>query len=117
MVELDESGRAINVCLFDEEDLHAALAELDRRYFAGEGAEHERVLRACGRWAAATERNDREALAAAMAPDFAMVDHRSLAYDATDRDAFIEQSLMRTDVARDDPTIYRLVRIDRKSVV
>ena len=84
---------------------------LDERYAAGEGAEHAHVLRGSGRWHAAIMRDDRPAMLAAMAPDYTMADHRSLGYDAVDRASFIEQALVRTEVARDDVTVNRLLRV------
>ena len=92
ITELDESGLAPYTAWYDEEDLGVALDALDARYVAGEGAEHAHVLRGCGRWHAAIRRDDRPALLAAMAPDYTMADHRSLGYDAVDRESFIEAS-------------------------
>ena len=45
LYELDEHGRIAWEADFDDDDLAAALRELDDPYVAGEGAPHERVLR------------------------------------------------------------------------
>ena len=111
MAELDEHGLICRVCLYDGDALEDAMTDLDARYVAGEGAEHAHVLRGSGRWEAAVMRNDRPALLATMAPDYTMVDHRSLGYDAVDRESFIEQALVRAEVARDDVTVNRLLRV------
>ncbi len=44
--ELDTDGRLAYSALFDDADLRAAMAELDRRYDMGEGAPHAGALRA-----------------------------------------------------------------------
>ena len=111
MVELDERGLMCRVRLYGGDALEHALTDLDARYAAGEGAEHAHVLRGSGRWHAAIMRDDRPALLAAMAADYAMADHRSLGYDAVDRESFIEQALVRTEVARDDVTVNRQLRV------
>ena len=85
--ELDEDGRMARSVLFDDDDLVAAIAELDRAYFVGEGAPFQRVLRAVGRYSAAyEERDDKDRLA----PDFVLVDHQPLGFGVGDRDYFLE---------------------------
>ena len=44
-VEVDETGRASSTTSFDEDALDDAIAELDERYYAGEGAPHAPMLR------------------------------------------------------------------------
>ena len=46
--ETNVDGRFVRGAHFDEDDLDAALAELDERYLAGEGAEHEYLVRRLG---------------------------------------------------------------------
>ena len=94
--ELDADGRLAYSALFDDDDLPAAMEELDRRFFVGEGVPYQRVLRACARFAAASDRDDFEALRDGFAPDFVSVDHQLLGSGVGDRDYFTEFSRTRT---------------------
>ena len=73
---------------FDDDDSCAALAELDARYLAGEGAEHAAVLAPGVPHTAALFARDWDALLATMADDFVGVDHRGLWPDL-DRDGYV----------------------------
>jgi hypothetical protein len=77
--ELDADGLVASAVYFDEEALADALAELDERYIAGEGAEHAQLLRAAFDIDRAF-RSDQDAAAARFAPDFVFDDHRRLFY-------------------------------------
>ena len=94
--ELDTYGRLAYSALFDDADLPAAMAELDRCYYVGEGAPYQRVLRACARFAAASDRDDFETLRDGFSPDFVSVDHQLLGSGEGDRDYFTEFSRTRT---------------------
>ena len=85
VTELDGEGRFRRQTLFAEDDLEAAMAELDRRYFLGEGAEHADVLRAVGHFAAASANDDFARLRALLPDDFVTVDHRPLGFGSGDR--------------------------------
>ena len=54
----DDEGRAPFQVMFDEDQLDAALAELDERWIAGEGAEHEYMVRRLGDFRAAQSWHD-----------------------------------------------------------
>ena len=92
VTELDGEGRFRRQTLFAEDDLEAAMAELDRRYFLGEGAEHADVLRAVGHFAAASANDNFTCLRALLPDDFVTVDHRPLGFGSGDREYFIETS-------------------------
>ena len=88
LTELDASGRLRRQDQYDEDDLATALAELDARYLAGEGAEHAALLGHGVDHSAALFARDWDALAVTMADDFVGVDHRGLWPDL-DRDGYI----------------------------
>lgn len=87
LVELNEQGFIASIVYLDEDDLAAALAELDTRYVAGEGSVHVEVLTALARVSRATVRG-RESFAAVASPDFVSVDHSQLGWPTTDRDGY-----------------------------
>ncbi|OBK93883.1 BTAD domain-containing putative transcriptional regulator, partial [Mycobacterium sp. 1165178.9] len=76
LVELDATERTLSsVVVFDIEDFHAALAELDARYLAGEAAAHART------WPLVTKAYttlNRQKLPP-ITPDWINIDHRQLA--------------------------------------
>ena len=82
--ELNEAGRMCRAMHFDEDALTDAVAELDERYLAGEGAPHARLLVVAGAAAAAGEADDFDALRALLSPDFVVTDHRPLGFGAGD---------------------------------
>ena len=63
LYEYDEQGRLAHEIDFDEGDLAAALAELDRSYFFGEGAPHQRLLTICDKFGSVSLRDDTAELA------------------------------------------------------
>jgi class 3 adenylate cyclase len=81
--ELDDEGRLAWMAHYNEDALADALAELDERYLAGEGAEHRDVLRTAVEFDRAF-RADQDAAAALFAPDFVLDDHRRLYYGRGD---------------------------------
>ncbi len=78
--ECDTRGRWLSVVVFDHEQPDAAYAELDARYAAGEGAGDRRaeLVRAFGQAFAA---RDWDGLAALLAPDLVVHDHRPLGWE------------------------------------
>jgi ketosteroid isomerase-like protein len=76
VVEVDAAGRQTLSSTFDLDDLDAAYAELDARFYAGEAAPHERAASPLRRLTQAIAARDWEQLASVFAPDFAVEDHR-----------------------------------------
>ena len=91
VAEFDESGRAIIGINFDEEDLAAAIEELDARYVAsGEASAAEAdALDAI----AAMNRRDWQALTAYLSPDLVTIDHSPLGFPPAGRDEFVREQL------------------------
>ena len=85
IIEIDESGRVRGTTSFDEDALEAAVAELDARYVAGEGAPYAPMLDTAIRTLAALQAEDWTALTALLTDDYTFVDHRQLANPALDR--------------------------------
>ncbi|WP_419866299.1 BTAD domain-containing putative transcriptional regulator [Mycobacterium scrofulaceum] len=70
VLELNSEGLITSVVFFDTDDIHAALAELDSRYLAGEAADHART------WSVITEIYRRFNRHEVSKVDWAIVDHR-----------------------------------------
>ena len=79
--EVDRNGRSVAVVLFDPDDLDAAYEALDARF--GESTEHAHVWTADRRLHASIAGRDWDALAASLAPDFRIHDHRVLGWGST----------------------------------
>jgi ketosteroid isomerase-like protein len=99
IVGVDQAGAHAVLVDFDDEDLGAALAELDARYLAGEGTAHADVLRAVGRFAAASQRYDTDALRELLTPDFEIVDHTRFGMGREDRERFLAVGRRHPDLA------------------
>ncbi|MGZ6907450.1 MAG: nuclear transport factor 2 family protein [Acidimicrobiia bacterium] len=112
ITELDEHGRYAANVIFDEQDLDAALAELDARFLAGEGAGSLPVLAAGQAWIEASRNRDVEVLGAVVAPDLVCVDHQPLGFGALDREGIIAATRLRFEVSSDDVVIVRSVQVD-----
>ena len=114
ITELDESGLAPYTAWYDEDDLGVALGTLDARYVAGEGAEHARVLKVCGRLARATGADgapDYDAIDELLAPGYVLADHQRLGFGVGGRDLYIEATRSRGAVASNEVTVYRSVEV------
>jgi hypothetical protein len=75
LIEIDTDHRIAAGVLFDTDDIHAAFAELDARYLAGEAAAHANSWSVImGAYAALNRRG-----LPATTPDWANIDHRLLA--------------------------------------
>jgi class 3 adenylate cyclase/ketosteroid isomerase-like protein len=109
--EIDESGRASSLALYDPDDLETAVADLEERYLTGEGVEHADVARAAARVNEAFER-DPESLPALCAPDFALDDHRQLYYGSGD-----VEYLVRIRRASSDEHVAATVTVNRRLLV
>ncbi|MEI6251202.1 MAG: tetratricopeptide repeat protein [Mycobacteriaceae bacterium] len=68
--EIGDDGRIIHETRFDEDDFEGAYAELEHRYYAGEGALYAISGRAATDWVAAIGRRDVEAARRVSQPDF-----------------------------------------------
>jgi hypothetical protein len=72
LVEVDTTGLMRHTVTFDPDDIDAAIAELDARYLAGEGAEYAQTWSlVMGAYAAFNQRN-----VFATTPDWISIDHR-----------------------------------------
>jgi ketosteroid isomerase-like protein len=101
LFEVDEEVQSVVHVTFDLDDLDAAFAELDARYDAGEGAATRQtpITRAFLRAFAA---RDWDALAATLAPDLVVHDHRLLGWETLHGPAqYIEALRSLTDLAPD----------------
>ncbi len=112
LYELDEHGRIAWEADFDDDDLAAALRELDDRYVAGEGAPHERVLRIGRAFGDANDRRDFGAMRSMLANDFVMADRTRLGYGDGDRDYFDAASRSVTEVATAGLAVNRMLMLD-----
>ena len=81
VVEVDERGARIAAVMFDLDAREAANGELDARYAAGEAAAFPHVAETMRAFREAFARRDWETLAARMAPDVAVEDHRLLGWE------------------------------------
>jgi len=75
VVEIDGNDRIANVFTYDVEDIGAAIAQLDARYLAGEGAPYATTWQVVTGTFASMSRHEFPALA----PDCATIDHRHVA--------------------------------------
>lgn len=95
--ELAEDGRLRRNVVFDTDDIHAALAELDRSWATTVPDSHRHVLRVAGRYVQAVWNEDAEVDAALVSDDFVGFDHRSLGFDPTGRDHWVQHRRQRFD--------------------
>ncbi|OBG40167.1 BTAD domain-containing putative transcriptional regulator [Mycobacterium sp. E3198] len=74
VTEIETDDRIAAIIMFDSDDTDAALAELDARYLAGEGADHAHAWSVIAGVYAGVNRHELPA----MTPDFVYIDHRPL---------------------------------------
>ncbi len=91
-------GRLLAYIEFGDADLEAAVAELDARYLAGEGAAHAEATESCFAWIRAMGERDLPAIQELAADGFVCVDHRQLGWATLDKDEFIELTRQYDDV-------------------
>ena len=115
--ELNAEGLLARSVFFDQEDLGAAVAELDERYVGGEGAEHTAILRAASALGRAHLSRDWEAYRAMMAPDIIVEDHRSLALPDIDADGLVDVLAVDTQLAPDRVYVPRTVHVVGSAVL
>jgi ketosteroid isomerase-like protein len=80
VAESGAHGNFVVLVTFDPDDLDAAYGELDDRYVAGEAAPFSAVTAGARAFAAAIAARDWDALAAVLAPDVVIDDHRPLGW-------------------------------------
>jgi tetratricopeptide (TPR) repeat protein len=84
--EINADNQIAAFFLFDPDDIHAAIEELDARYLAGEAAAHSHMWTLIARVFAAINRRELPELA----PDWANIDHRrGIAFEPGDMTAYI----------------------------
>ena len=107
LTETDADNRVVFVANYGEDQLTEALAELDERYLAGEGAEHADVVRPSMDHVAAINRRDWPALLATMRPDIVVGDHRGLWPPESDRNAYLARIRSLAETSPDSVVISR----------
>jgi ketosteroid isomerase-like protein len=119
-LEYDTEGLQSAIIWFDEDDLDAAIAELDDRYIAGEGAECADVVRLGARYFRSLNALDWPALADTLADDFVLVDHRRLSLGPqTSRDEWLESIKAMRDLSPDRYSVivaYHALRPDSNAI-
>ena len=113
--QVDADGLVSHIILFDEDALADALAELDARYFAGEGREVAAAAQNVADGIAATNRRDWQGLIDLYAPEFTVVDHRQLGWPAVDRDGMVAMLQGYVELAPDLFLLSRKYHIARPS--
>ena len=105
--EFDARGRLQALVTIDDGRLLDAIAELDARYLAGEGAEHSEVLRLSMDHVTAINRRDWDAFVATMRPDIVIGDHRGLWPPTSGRDAYLARIQSLAEASPDSEIISR----------
>ena len=75
---VNDAGSIVRTTLFAPDDLDDALAELERLYLEGEGAEHGDMLVLAASLFRALGRHDNDTIAALLAPEFVVRSHRAI---------------------------------------
>jgi hypothetical protein len=102
VVEVDATGRAVLNVLFDADALDAAYDELDERFAAGEASRFPEVTAAMRAFRQAFADRDWPALAAQLAPDMVVNDHRLLGWGVElGRETYIQAVRSLIDLAPD----------------
>jgi ketosteroid isomerase-like protein len=86
--EADADGLVSHVSLYDAESLAEALVELDRRYAAGEGAQHAAVIELLAEGYAAMNRRDLDGWAAIHAENHIFHDHSPIGFGELDTQGY-----------------------------
>ncbi|MEX2538614.1 MAG: nuclear transport factor 2 family protein [Actinomycetota bacterium] len=110
--ELDEDGRFDRALLFDASDLDAALAELEDRFMAGEGAAFVPTLEYGTRFFEALNKMDLQVIRELMTDDCAFVDHRPASFGELSGHDYIDSLAAMSDlIATMRYTSRRFVRL------
>ena len=109
IIEIDADNRIAAAVMFDLDDIDAAIAELDARYVAGEGAAHSRTWSAIAGMYASFNRHELPATT----PDWVTVDHRPVAtFEFRDASEFFRSTWDITpDVRIDAEAVHRLTSL------
>jgi class 3 adenylate cyclase len=100
--EVDDAGLILETVVFDANDVDSALAELDARFVAGEGAPYAENLRSEFAITSALNARDWAALRALHVPDYDFVDHRAVAIGTFQgRDEFFDAMETMVDATPD----------------
>jgi hypothetical protein len=110
LAEVDGGGTMVACTLYGEDQLAQAIAELDARYLVGEGAEHPQAAATISTWAAAGA-GEWDGYLEWCAPDFRLIDHRSLAWPELDREGFVDLLRVTADAVPDMVQVLRKVFI------
>jgi len=111
VVEVDPTGRAVRGDVFDREDLAAALAELDRRYAAGEGSAYAGEILLASAFSQAVATGDSGALAPLLADDYVSIDHRLIGFGELDRETTLDAVAARADTLGSGAVVSSEVRV------
>ena len=107
LFETNAEGRVIRQSRFDDEELSAALEELDNSFCAGEGAESAYVVRLVEAMVRAPERRAWAALERLFSVDVRATDHRALGFPLSDRASVVAMQRSLIEIA---PDAFRVLR-------
>ncbi len=119
VAEVDTAGRIVAHVTFDPGALDAAHAELDERYFAGEGAPHAETLWAVLELNEAIRKRDGAATREALAPDLVVQDDRLGGLGTLEGvEAYLSSAAVMLDLAPTlQPHVAAWVAFERDSVL
>lgn len=100
LTEVDTQNRAVFIANYDEAQLGEAVAELDERYIAGEGADHADALGRLNAHCAAIAGRSYDTITASIPPDFTVVDHRRVGWGTMDRDDYVSSHREYADIVQ-----------------
>ena len=107
--EANDDGQVHRVVAFGADDLGAAMAELDERYLAGEGAAHTDLIRRLGDTARAIASGEADAYATLFAADCVVANHRHLSLPMDSVGAVVESARALTDVVGARASVFEYV--------
>ena len=105
--ETDEDGLLIRGTSFDEDDLDAALDELEARFIAGEGTDHEYLIRRARDFTRSLAQLDGAATLALLDPATEIVDHRPLGLGTFGLDGARAWNAARAEQVAEDVSFFR----------
>jgi hypothetical protein len=101
VVEMADDGRSRGVVHFDEDDVDAAMAELDDRHLAGEGALYAETLRLGRRFVDATMARDWDAVRSLFETDFVFVEHGNAGFGTLSLEEYMAAQQAMVELAPD----------------
>jgi class 3 adenylate cyclase/tetratricopeptide (TPR) repeat protein len=99
--EVNEHGQRVATVSFDLDDLDAATAEMDARYLAGEAAPFRCTYTRVQTFGEAIAARDWDRVAAQLAPDFVVQDHRPLGWPTMGIPTYVDALKTLVDLAPD----------------